>query len=148
MKKSDVLRIMFSTFLGVYFGYLITKIPYVQIQPEIEPKFKYLQNLIINNCKKYDFPSQYFVKFAVLPNDEIGVCEKRYLKWGIKIDKNAWNKFDEAQQLALIAHETFHCALELQHNDNKISIMNSFLPTNLTLDQVNSEILTIIKECK
>lgn len=147
-KKNNILNILISPFIGVALAFLIFRIPYVYIEPEIAPKFKYIESLIKQNCNSYNFPSQYSIKFGNLYDDIVGLCEKRVFKWNIKIDPKAWSTFSEAQKTALIFHEVLHCALDLEHNDKKIGIMNSFIPGDITFEEIYIELNNIIRECK
>lgn len=148
MIKNKILHIAISICVGVYVAYLASLVPNTKVDPEFSNYFSYIRSTIKTNCKKYDFPAQYSIEFSNLYDDVIGLCSKSLFRWNIKIDPKAWASLNEPQKLALLAHEVFHCSLEVGHNEDKLNIMNSFLPYYSNMEQVMTEISKVIEGCK
>ena len=64
-----------------------------------------------------DFPEE------VSPN-VIGYCQ---FPWQVSFKKSYWDTASAADRMTLVYHELGHCALGLDHYDDKSDIMNTYL---------------------
>lgn len=67
------------------------------------------------------------VEFGTLNKETLGICYTGAETPRIVLDHNSWDKMDKDTREVLVFHELGHCILDLNHDNSKPAVMNSFL---------------------
>lgn len=76
-------------------------------------------------------------------NNVIGYCLS---PWRVTILQSFWEEAPASERLALIYHELGHCALGLDHYDEKPDIMNTYILNEFELEKNWDKLVTIMFE--
>lgn len=102
---------------------------------------------------KRNVPCRYTVKASLDENFSksvgetvIGYC---LIPWRVSIRKAFWDRASASERMALIYHELGHCALGLEHYDEKTDIMNTYLlPSDVADNKWDQLVNTMFERTK
>lgn len=91
----------------------------------LEPYKIEVMDIIHKHCdnSQYYNPRKQFLYFKHLTGGAVGECSINPWYYKVQIDPYYWKHFTEDEKFQVIFHEYTHCALLLNHVDNKNNYM-------------------------
>ena len=117
-----------------------------QLRPLINPMaleteyFEALVGIPVTTTITFRNPTGYDYKHEV---GNLAVCFTE-LNW-VKVNPAALYTLSDKQRIILAAHEILHCQYGLDHIDNKLSVLNSYIPSDKVILKNWSTLMTEIK---
>ena len=110
-----------------------------QIATRIHPELEVQVGVFSTDALNRDVPCHYTATIGFAkevpegaPPTTIGYCMSPF---EVRIIRSFWDNASANQRMALMYHELGHCALRLEHVDDELDIMNSYIISDYAIEK-------------
>lgn len=141
-----VIGIQILMYCAFYFGSMVY-MGKAEVHSDLKPLYNEVMDIIRKNCPN-DYYKPDYVKVGFEKLNSVAYCMHLPAGFYIAIDKERWDNFDASERFQIMAHELFHCTLNVRHIDDPTHFMNptmEYLKKEIVIEQMKT---IMEKECK